>query len=178
MTLICFSQSITDMQTGNAKILVATDVAARGIDIINISYIINHGFASSIEQYVHRIGRTGRAGKQGESYTLFGYNDRANAKQLIEVLEHANQEVPQELRDLAEKYRNQRPQGSFRGGRGGGHGGGHRYDRQQGGFDNHQQSGREDWDRNTHSHSGWDTHSDRRTGRGNWEKRGFRSNDY
>lgn len=51
--------------------MVATDVAARGLDVPNVAAVINFDFPNGIEDYVHRIGRTGRAGATGEAYTLF-----------------------------------------------------------------------------------------------------------
>lgn len=52
-------------------IMVATDVAARGLDIPNVSAVVNYDFPNGIDDYVHRIGRTGRAGASGEAYTFF-----------------------------------------------------------------------------------------------------------
>ena len=57
-------------RTGQADILIATDVAARGLDIPDVSHVINYDIPESAETYVHRIGRTGRAGKTGEAITL------------------------------------------------------------------------------------------------------------
>ena len=57
---------------GDIKFLVATDVAARGIDIENLSHVINYTFPESPEVYIHRTGRTGRAGKQGTAISLIG----------------------------------------------------------------------------------------------------------
>lgn len=59
---------LNDFKTGNSTIMVATDVAARGIDVKDIKYVINFDFASTIEDYIHRIGRTGRAGRKGTAY--------------------------------------------------------------------------------------------------------------
>lgn len=52
-------------------IMVATDVAARGLDVPNVTAVVNYDFPNGVEDYVHRIGRTGRAGATGESYTFF-----------------------------------------------------------------------------------------------------------
>jgi len=66
-------QRALDMfKTGKVNILVATDVAARGLDIPNVSHVINFDPPNTHEEYVHRIGRTGRAGKPGQAYTFVG----------------------------------------------------------------------------------------------------------
>lgn len=117
-------------KTGRSPILVATDVAARGLDIKDIRVVLNFDFPTGIEDYVHRIGRTGRAGATGLAYTFFSDQDAKYAKDLIKVLEGANQKVPPELRDLAAfsgygKGRGGRWEsgGHGRGGRDGGRGG-------------------------------------------------------
>ena len=56
--------------TGLYKILVATDIAARGIDVLRISHVINYDMPESIDDYTHRIGRTGRVEKSGDAFTL------------------------------------------------------------------------------------------------------------
>ncbi|XP_064991724.1 DEAD-box ATP-dependent RNA helicase 46-like [Musa acuminata AAA Group] len=88
-------------RTGRAPVLVATDVAARGLDIKDIRVVINYDFPTGIEDYVHRIGRTGRAGATGVSYTFFTDQDWKYATDLVKVLEGANQRVPPEIREMA-----------------------------------------------------------------------------
>ena len=66
------------LRTAKLQYLVATDVAARGIDISNLSHVINYGFPDSAEQYVHRTGRTGRAGRRGTAISLIGPKDVGN----------------------------------------------------------------------------------------------------
>jgi ATP-dependent RNA helicase DDX5/DBP2 len=68
-----------------ANILVATDVASRGLDIKNIKAVINFDFPGCIEDYIHRIGRTGRAGATGSSYTFITEKDAGHAQELCEV---------------------------------------------------------------------------------------------
>lgn len=84
-------------------ILVATDVAARGLDIPHIRTVVNYDLARDIETHTHRIGRTGRAGVKGTAYTLISDKDKEMAGHLVRNLEQANQEVPKELMTLAMK---------------------------------------------------------------------------
>ncbi|KAL2341614.1 hypothetical protein Fmac_009554 [Flemingia macrophylla] len=92
---------LNQFRSGKSPILVATDVAARGLDIKDIRVVINYDFPTGIEDYVHRIGRTGRAGATGVSYTFFCEQDWKHAGDLIKVLEGANQHVLPELRQIA-----------------------------------------------------------------------------
>ena len=88
---------------GNLHILVATDVAARGLDIDNIQHVINYDFPSEIEDYIHRIGRTGRAGKTGSSHTFLSHERHPGkvVSELIKVLHDAGQEIPDDLRSFS-----------------------------------------------------------------------------
>lgn len=82
---------------GTRPLMVATDVAARGLDIPDIEYVINLTFPLTIEDYVHRIGRTGRGGKKGVAHTFFTINEKSLAGDLVNVLREAQQPVPDEL---------------------------------------------------------------------------------
>jgi ATP-dependent RNA helicase DBP3 len=62
-----------------------------------VEYVINYTFSLTIEDYTHRIGRTGRAGKKGISHTLFTVHDKARAGELINLLKQTNQKVPADL---------------------------------------------------------------------------------
>ncbi|XP_055342548.1 ATP-dependent RNA helicase DDX42-like [Paramacrobiotus metropolitanus] len=84
-------------------ILVATDVAARGLDIASIRTVINFDVARDIDTHTHRIGRTGRAGEQGAAYTLVVPQDKEFTPHLVRNLEGANQHVPEKLLELAEQ---------------------------------------------------------------------------
>jgi ATP-dependent RNA helicase DBP3 len=97
MTQPAREQALQAFKNGSKPILVATDVAARGLDIKNVEYVINLTFPLTIEDYVHRIGRTGRAGKQGISHTLFSVQEKALAGALVNVLRETDQDVPEEL---------------------------------------------------------------------------------
>ncbi|KAG0501096.1 hypothetical protein HPP92_001168 [Vanilla planifolia] len=91
---------LNNFRSGKSPILVATDVAARGLDIKDIGFVINYDFPTGVEDYVHRIGRTGRAGATGIAYTFFCDQDAKYASDLIKILERADQKVPSELRDM------------------------------------------------------------------------------
>ncbi|KAG7927554.1 hypothetical protein KL925_001912 [Ogataea polymorpha] len=91
------TQALQDFKTGKHNILLATDVAARGLDIPNVKVVINLTFPLTVEDYVHRIGRTGRAGQKGISHTLFTEHEKHLAGALMNVLRGADQPVPEEL---------------------------------------------------------------------------------
>lgn len=81
-------------RTGDRPILVATDVAARGLDIHNIEHVINCDLPARIDDYVHRIGRTGRAGNRGKATSFVNEKDRPVLRDLLGLLEEAQQEIP------------------------------------------------------------------------------------
>ena len=91
------SASLEGFKSGKCTLLVATDVAARGLDIPAVKLVINVTFPLTVEDYVHRIGRTGRGGKDGLAITLFTDQDKPQAGGLINVLKAAKQNVPEEL---------------------------------------------------------------------------------
>jgi len=78
--------SFREFQDGNVRILVATDVAARGIDIEDVSHVINFDVPMRYEDYVHRIGRTGRAGKSGQSITFYQADDVWHIKKIEKLI--------------------------------------------------------------------------------------------
>ena len=63
-------QSMNGFKQGKYDILVATDIASRGIDVSNVTHVINYDMPTTVDTYIHRIGRTGRASKEGEAYTF------------------------------------------------------------------------------------------------------------
>ncbi|XP_019770650.1 DEAD-box ATP-dependent RNA helicase 20 isoform X1 [Dendroctonus ponderosae] len=97
---------LNEFRSGKFSILVATDVAARGLDVEDVKYVINYDYPNSSEDYVHRIGRTGRCQQAGTAYTFFTSNNQRQAKDLISVLEEAEQNVPSKLQELAQSSRN------------------------------------------------------------------------
>ena len=79
-------ESLKKFKNRSAQILIASDVAARGIDIKNLSHVFNFDVPNNPEDYVHRIGRTGRAGKKGKAYTIFDKNDEKNIYQIEKLI--------------------------------------------------------------------------------------------
>ncbi|OLP96879.1 DEAD-box ATP-dependent RNA helicase 14 [Symbiodinium microadriaticum] len=85
------------------RVMIATDVASRGLDIKGVKLVINYDAANTPEDYVHRIGRTGRAGEKGISYTFLVRDDPTDvkkAKAILDVMQTADQAIPEELRLL------------------------------------------------------------------------------
>jgi len=78
--------------------MIATDVASRGLDVADIETVINYDFPSACEDYIHRIGRTGRAGAKGTAISFFTSANGKKARELIDILERAKQPVNPELR--------------------------------------------------------------------------------
>ncbi|XP_041839169.1 probable ATP-dependent RNA helicase DDX5 [Melanotaenia boesemani] len=110
---------LNEFRYGKAPILIATDVASRGLDVEDVKFVINYDYPNSSEDYIHRIGRTARSQKTGTAYTFFTPNNMKQASDLISVLREANQAINPKLIQMAED----------RGGRGRGGRGGYKDDR-------------------------------------------------
>ncbi|KAH7293767.1 hypothetical protein KP509_28G041400 [Ceratopteris richardii] len=95
-------RSMKAFRSGKMPMLIATDVAARGLDVSDISLVVNYDLPREIDTYVHRIGRTGRAGRMGTAISFFSENDASLAKPLVDLLKEAKQEVPEWLLDFAD----------------------------------------------------------------------------
>lgn len=120
-------EKLRRFRMGEAATLVATDVAARGLDIKGVANVVNFDVAKNIEQHVHRIGRTGRMGHggvDGTAYTLVTHREKDFAASLVVNLRMSRQAVPPNLEALART--SQRWAGGGRGSGGGGGGGGGR----------------------------------------------------
>ncbi|XP_072759593.1 ATP-dependent RNA helicase vasa [Anoplolepis gracilipes] len=88
-------EALSDFKRGKMSILVATAVAARGLDIKNVAHVINFDLPKTIDEYVHRIGRTGRVGNRGKATSFFDSNvDLPLSGDLVKILKQANQAVP------------------------------------------------------------------------------------
>jgi len=118
---------LNEFKTGKSPIMVATDVASRGIDVRNISHVLNYDYPNNSEDYIHRIGRTGRAGAKGTAITFFTTDNQKQARDLVAVLTEAKQQIDPRLAEMTRyggggggRYGG----GGYRGGRGGGRGGG------------------------------------------------------
>ncbi|XP_053436701.1 DEAD box protein 53 [Nycticebus coucang] len=98
-------QALEDFRSGRVKILIATDLASRGLDVNDVTHIYNYEFPRNVEEYVHRVGRTGRAGRTGTSITLITEDNVKIASELIEILKEANQSVPEDLVKMAKQYK-------------------------------------------------------------------------
>merc|ERR1719145_107791 len=92
--------SLWAFKNGKAKVLVATDVAQRGLDIKNVACVVNYDPPSNAEDYVHRIGRTGRAGEKGDAYTFLSDAETGPASFIMKVMKKCGQTVPQELKEI------------------------------------------------------------------------------
>ncbi|CAI2181139.1 15603_t:CDS:10 [Funneliformis geosporum] len=92
---------LRDFKNNKFPIMVATDVAARGLDIKAVKTVVNYDIARDIDSHVHRIGRTGRAGEKGTAYTLITKKEDKFAGDLVRNLESSGQIVPSLLMDLA-----------------------------------------------------------------------------
>ena len=95
---------------GDISILIATDVASRGLDVRKVTHVINYDFPRDMEDYVHRVGRTGRAGRHGTAVTFFTREDWKKSADLIKILRDSDQYVPPELEDMAERWSKKKAQ--------------------------------------------------------------------
>lgn len=132
MTQGARNRTLNALRRGNLRVLVATDVAARGIDVPDITHVVNFDLPKQAEDYVHRIGRTGRAGRSGIAINLVNHNDAFQWKRIERFTNHRiNASVIEGL----EPRRTPKPRSGFGGkpggrgdfrGNGGGNGGGYR----------------------------------------------------
>ena len=103
-------RTISRLKNGIIDILVATDVAARGLDVDRISHVINYDMPSKVEPYVHRIGRTGRAGRTGEAILFVGRNERW----MLRVIEKTTKQKIKEITLPSNKAINKKRMADFK----------------------------------------------------------------
>lgn len=116
--------TLREFKNMNSSLLVATDVAARGLDVDDIRIVINFDFPKEMESYIHRIGRTGRAGKKGLAVSFFVAEKNSRlARELVDILKRTDQNIPAELQAMC-SFSGGGGGGSSYGGRRGGRGGG------------------------------------------------------
>jgi ATP-dependent RNA helicase RhlE len=116
------NQAIQGFKTGEFRVLVATDIAARGIDVATVSDVINYDLPENFEDYVHRIGRTGRAGREGQASTLVTSHDRSKWMMIAKKIGMAPPSGPRHHRTFNNNqksqgsggFRGRRPQGNSR----------------------------------------------------------------
>ena len=93
-------EAIRLFSNGEVPILIATDVASRGLDFPNVSYVFNFDMPKNIEDYIHRIGRTGRVGNKGMAISFYNEKNKVIAEDLVKEMKKAKQEIP----DFLEKF--------------------------------------------------------------------------
>ena len=97
-------RALADFRSGSTPLLIATDVAARGLDVTGVELVINYEFPTKTEDYIHRIGRTGRAGAKGVAVTFMTAADAKHAPALVRILKESGLKkagIPKELRQMA-----------------------------------------------------------------------------
>lgn len=92
---------LLQFKSGECPVLLATDVAARGLDVKDVRVVINYDAPSQAEDYVHRIGRAGRAGATGQAYTMITPKDAAVARELVCMLQKTRAGAPRDLLRIA-----------------------------------------------------------------------------
>lgn len=97
--------TILDFKSGKCKLLIATSVAARGLDVKQLILVVNYDCPNHYEDYVHRVGRTGRAGNKGCAWTFVNHEQGRYAGEILRALELSGVEVPEDLRSLFEEYK-------------------------------------------------------------------------
>jgi ATP-dependent RNA helicase DDX46/PRP5 len=104
--------TIKDFKEGNTKIMIATSVAARGLDVPHLRLVVNYDVPNHLEDYVHRVGRTGRAGNKGTSYTFITPEEEEYSRDIVKALRSSNAPVPEALQRMFDEYERKRTAGS------------------------------------------------------------------
>jgi ATP-dependent RNA helicase DDX46/PRP5 len=115
--------TIADFKSGATNVLIATSVAARGLDVKNLNVVINYECPNHMEDYVHRVGRTGRAGKEGTAYTFVTLEQERYSIDVIRALKRSGVAIPPELDALGKSFRAKIKAGTVKYIKGNGYGG-------------------------------------------------------
>ena len=123
--------TIADFKSDVCNILIATSVAARGLDVKDLRLVVNYDTPNHLEDYVHRVGRTGRAGNKGTAVTFISRDEEKFAPDLVKAMTEAKQPVPADLKRMAEEHAEKRIEGLAKGGGGGFGGSGFTFSREE-----------------------------------------------
>ncbi len=96
-------EAINKFKSGDVPILIATDVASRGIDFPNVTFVFNFEMPTNIDDYIHRIGRTGRCGNKGSAVSFISEKSKPVMKDLYKLLKKQNQIVPDWMEEFARR---------------------------------------------------------------------------
>ena len=109
-------KTLAAFKAGSTPVLVATDVASRGLDVKGVSAVVNYDLPNNTEDYVHRIGRTGRAGCKGESFTFITRSgeDMWKTMGIVEIMERAGQTIPGDVAGMVENFQQRQQQNKAR----------------------------------------------------------------
>ena len=109
-------RTLAAFKAGSTPVLVATDVASRGLDVKGVTAVVNYDLPNNTEDYVHRIGRTGRAGSKGESFTFITRSgeDMWKTMGIVEVMEKAGQAIPGEVASMVDNFQQRQQQNKMR----------------------------------------------------------------
>lgn len=103
--------TIADFKSDVCNVLVATSVAARGLDVKDLRLVINYDTPNHLEDYVHRVGRTGRAGQKGTAVTFISEDEEKFAPDLVKALKDSKQPVPKDVQAMADEFTRKRKEG-------------------------------------------------------------------
>eukprot|EP01125_Pyxidicula_operculata_P021074 TRINITY_DN798_c0_g1_i1.p1 TRINITY_DN798_c0_g1~~TRINITY_DN798_c0_g1_i1.p1 ORF type:complete len:512 (+),score=139.93 TRINITY_DN798_c0_g1_i1:3618-5153(+) len=121
--------TIKDFKEGKFKILVATSIAARGLDVPHLRLVVNYDVPNHLEDYVHRVGRTGRAGNKGVAWTFISPGEEQYARDVYIAFKNSGKEAPEALQAMVNDYDSKRKQGLITQKKiGGFHGSGYKFD--------------------------------------------------
>lgn len=101
---------IDQFRVGKIWVLIATELMARGLDFKGVNLVINYDFPQTIASYIHRIGRTGRAGRQGEAITYYTQDDIPYMKGVVNVMKESGCDIPEWMLKLKTANHNQKRQ--------------------------------------------------------------------